>query len=103
MNYETMEKIKITPRAQRLRDMLFDKMPQIEADRAVIVTESYKETENLPIIKRRSHAFRSIMEKLPITIREGELVVGSNTKMPRSCQTFPEYSFEWLEAELDTV
>ena len=103
MNYETMEKIKITPRAQRLRDMLFDKMPQIEADRAVIVTESYKETENLPIIKRRSHAFRSIMEKLPITIREGELIVGSNTKMPRSCQTYPEYSFEWLEAELDTV
>ena len=48
MNYETMEKIKITPRAQRLRDMLFDKMPQIEADRAVIVTKSYRETENLP-------------------------------------------------------
>ena len=103
MNYELMEKIKITPRVQKLRDMLFEKMPQIEADRAIIVTESYKETENLPIIKRRSHAFRSIMEKLPITIREGELIVGSNTKMPRSCQTFPEYSFEWLEAELDTV
>ena len=103
MNYETMEKIKITPRVQHLRDMLFEKMPEIEADRAVIVTESYKETENLPIIKRRSHAFRSIMEKLPITIREGELIVGSNTKMPRSCQTYPEYSFEWLDAELDTV
>lgn len=103
MNYEIMEKIKITPRVQKLRDMLFEKMPQIESDRAVIVTESYMETENLPIIKRRSHAFRAIMEKLPITIREGELIVGSNTKMPRSCQTFPEYSFEWLEAELDTV
>ena len=103
MNYESMEKIKITPRVQKLRDMLFEKMPQIEADRAIIVTESYKQTENLPIIKRRSHAFRSIMEKLPITIREGELIVGSNTKMPRSCQTFPEYSFEWLESELDTV
>ncbi len=103
MNYESMEKIKMTSRVQKLRDMLFEKMPQIEADRAVIVTESYKQTENLPIIKRRSHAFRSIMEKLPITIREGELIVGSNTKMPRSCQTFPEYSFEWLEAELDTV
>lgn len=83
MNYETMEKIKITPRAQRLSDMLFYKMLQIEADRAVIVTESYKETENLSIIKRRSHAFRSVMEKLPITIREGELIVGSNTKIGR--------------------
>ena len=103
MNYEKMEKIKITPRVQMLRDMLFENMPQIEADRAVLVTESYKTTEHLPVIKRRSHAFRHIMENLPITIREGELIVGSNTKMPRSCQTFPEYSFEWLETELDTV
>ena len=103
INYELMEKIKITPRVQKLRDMLFEKMPEIESDRAVIVTDSYMSTENLPIIKRRSHAFRAITEKLPITIREGELIVGSNTKMPRSCQTFPEYSFEWLEAELDSV
>ena len=103
MNYESMEKIKVTPRVLKLRDNLFAKAPQIEADRAIIVTESYKATENLPIIKRRSHAFRSLMEKLPITIREGELVVGSNTKQSRSCQTFPEYSFEWLNNELDTV
>ena len=48
-------------------------------------------------------AFRHILENLPITIREDELIVGSNTKKPRSCQLFPEYSYEWLEAELDTV
>ena len=103
MNYESMEKIKVSPRVEKLRDNLFAKAPQIESDRAVIVTESYKKTENLPIIKRRSHAFRSLMEKLPIVIREGELIVGSNTKQSRSCQTFPEYSFEWLNDELDTV
>lgn len=103
LSYDVMEKIKITPRVQKLRDMLFEKMPEIESDRAVIVTDSYMSTENLPVIKRRSRAFRAIMENLPITIREGELIVGSNTKSPRSCQTFPEYSFEWLEAELDTV
>ena len=78
-------------------------MPQIESDRARLVTESYMQTENLPIIKRRSAAFAHIMKNLPITIREGELIVGSNTKRPRSCQTFPEYSFEWLEKEFDTV
>ena len=57
MNFETMDKIKITPRVQHLRDMLFEKMPQIEGDRARLVTESYKMTEHLPIIKRRSAAF----------------------------------------------
>ena len=103
MTYETMEKIKITPRVQLLRDNLFESKPQVESDRARLLTESYKMTEHLPIIKRRSHAFRHILENIPITIREAELVVGSATKKSRSCQTFPEYSFEWLEKELDTL
>ncbi len=103
MTYETMEKIKVTPRVQLLRDNLFESTPQIESDRARLLTESYKMTENLPVIKRRSHAFRHILENIPITIREAELVVGSTTKKSRSCQTFPEYSFEWLEEELDTI
>ena len=30
-------------------------------------------------------------------------MVGSSTIDPRGCQTFPEFSYEWLEAELDTV
>ena len=97
MTYETMEKIKITPRVQLLRDNLFESTPQIESDRARLLTESYKMTEHLPVIKRRSHAFRHILENIPITIREAELVVGSATKKSRSCQTFPEYSFECLD------
>ena len=75
MNFETMDKIKITPRVQRLRDMLFDKMPQIEGDRARLITESYKMTEHLPVIKRRSAAFSHILKNIPITIREGEPIV----------------------------
>ncbi|MBO5060204.1 MAG: glycyl radical protein [Clostridia bacterium] len=95
--------IPMTDRIRRLIDNLFAEMPQIETERAVLVTESYKMTENLPIIKRRALAFRHILENISITIREDELIVGSNTIKPRSCQIFPEYSFEWLEGELDTV
>ncbi len=95
--------IPMTDRIRRLIDNLFAEMPQIETERAVLVTESYKATENLPVIKRRALAFRHILENLPITIREDELIVGSNTKKPRSCQLFLEYSYEWVEAELDTV
>ena len=95
--------IQVSPRIEKLRDALFESMPEIEAERAVILTESYKETEGLPIITRRAKAFRAIMEKLPITIRENELIVGSATKKPRGCHIFPEYSFEWMEKELDTV
>lgn len=97
------EKIPQTQRIDLLKDALFKEMPQIEADRAILLTESYKATENLPIIKRRSKAFKHILEHIPITIRDNELVVGSATKRPRSCQVFPEYSFEWLEDEFDTI
>ncbi|MBE6548908.1 MAG: glycyl radical protein [Ruminococcaceae bacterium] len=97
------EPIPKSPRIQKLVDALFEKMPQIEADRAVLLTESYKATEGEPIITRRAKAFRHILENIPIVIRDNELIVGSATKAPRSCQVFPEYSFEWLESEFDTV
>lgn len=97
------EKIEKSPRIAALIEHLFEKMPEIEAERAVLLTESYKSTENLPIILRRAKAFEHILEKLPITIRPLELIVGSNTKSPRSCQVFPEYSYEWLQDEFDTV
>ena len=97
------EPIEKSPRIPKLIDALYEKMPQIEADRAVLLTESYMATEGEPIITRRAKAFRHILEHLPITIRDNELIVGSATKAPRGCQVFPEYSFEWLESEFDTV
>ncbi len=97
------QKIERSARIPKLIEHLFEKMPEIEADRGVLLTESYKQTENLPIILRRAKAFRHILENLPITIRPLELIVGSNTKAPRGCQVFPEYSYTWLEAEFDTV
>ena len=92
-----------TERINKLKEDLFKKMPEIEADRAVLLTESYMATESEPIIKRRAKAFKHILENIPITIRDNELIVGSATKSPRSCQVFPEFSFEWLEAEFDTI
>ena len=92
-----------SPRIQRLIYHLYENMPVIEANRAVILTESYKATEDEPIIMRRAKAFYAICEKLPIIIRPDELIVGSNTIAPRGCQVFPEYSFSWLEDEFDTV
>ena len=97
------DEIEKSPRIARLVEHLYEKMPVIEADRAVLLTESYKETEGEPIITRRAKAFQKICEELPIIIRPEELIVGSNSQAPRGCQVFPEYSFEWLEAEFDTV
>ncbi|MDD3218566.1 MAG: glycyl radical protein [Lachnospiraceae bacterium] len=90
-------------RIPRLIEHLYEKMPEIEASRAVLLTESYMQTENEPMIIRRAKAFAHVMEQIPIIIRDEELIVGSSTIAPRGCQTYPEFSFEWLEAEFDTV
>lgn len=100
---QNIYEINKSPRIQNLVDQLFEKLPEIESDRAVLLTESYKESEGQPIIVRRAKAFSHILRNIPITIRKDELIVGSATKSPRSCQVFPEFSYDWLEKEFDTV
>ena len=101
-SYDSTE-IPKSDRIPKLIDNLYAKMPEIESARAVLITESYKQTENEPMVIRRAKAFAHILENLPIVIRDLELIVGSTTIAPRGCQTYPEFSYEWLEAEFDTV
>lgn len=103
MNGYTDYKIPKTERINRLVSALFEKMPEIEADRAVLLTESYKATEGQPIVARRAAAFSHILKNIPIAIRDDELIVGSATKKPRGCQVFPEFSYSWLEDEFETI
>lgn len=97
------ETIAMRDRIARLKDDLFKKMPEIESARARLITKSYRMTEGEPMITRRAKAFLHILQNIPIIIRDEELVVGSTTLAPRGCQTYPEFSYEWLEAEFDTV
>lgn len=90
-------------RIKRMVDHLFAKMPEIEAARAQLITQSYQDTEGQPTVIRKAKAFEHILKHLPIIIRPEELIVGSTTLAPRGCQTYPEFSYEWLEAEFDTV
>lgn len=101
-NYDSTE-IPKSDRIPKLVENLYAKMPEIESARAILITESYRQTENEPMVIRRAKAFAYILENIPIVIRDLELIVGSTTIAPRGCQTYPEFSYEWLEAEFDTV
>jgi formate C-acetyltransferase len=103
MNHYYSEDIAKSPRIQKLIDHLYAKLPVVEADRAVLLTESYKTTEGEPMIIRRAKAFDHICRNIPIIIRPDELIVGSSSQAPRGCQVFPEFSFEWLESEFETM
>ena len=95
--------IAMSDRINRIKERMFANKPRIESARAKLLTESYRATEGQPTALRRAKAFSHILKHIPIVIRDEELVVGSTTVLPRSCQTYPEFSYEWLETEFETV
>ncbi len=92
-----------TERVKRLKKAIVDAIPYVESERAVLVTESYKETEGLSPIMRRAKAAEKIFNNLPITIHDDELVVGAITKNLRSTEICPEFSYDWVEKEFETM
>lgn len=95
--------IKTSTRIPQLIDNLYSVTPEIEAERAVLLTESFKQTEDQPMIIRRAKALENILSKMNIVIREQELIVGNLTTKPRAAQIFPEFSNKWLESEFETL
>ena len=92
-----------TERVKKLKRAIVDAIPYVESERAVLVTESYKETEGLSPIMRRAKAAEKIFNNLPVTIHENELVVGAITKNLRSTEICPEFSYDWVEKEFETM
>ena len=90
-------------RVKRLKKAIVDATPYVESERAVLVTEAYKETEGLSPIMRRARAAEKIFNNLPITIHDDELIVGSITKNLRSTEICPEFSYDWVEKEFETM
>ena len=92
-----------TDRVVRLRNMILTAKPYVESERAVLATEAYKETEQLPAIMRRAKVVEKIFNQLPVTIRPDELIVGAVTINPRSTEICPEFSYDWVEKEFETM
>ena len=90
-------------RIEGLIDHLMADIPQVESERAILLTSSYKETENEPMIIRRGKALQNILEKMTVVIRPNELIVGNLTTAARGTSIFPEFSNQWLEDEFDRI
>ena len=88
-------------RTDLLRDAILDTAPAICAERARLMTESYRESEGEPTILRKARAFARILEGMSIYINPGELVVGNQASQPCAAPIFPEYGAEWVLQEMD--
>lgn len=97
-----MEDRILSERIKRLKDEVVSIKPKICIERARLITESYKETESLPMVMRRAKALEKILLNMSIYISEGELIVGNQASKPRSAPIFPEYSWDWIAEEIDS-
>lgn len=103
VNLQAVEKLGCSPRIERLRQSYFANIPTICTHRARTYTEVYKETEGEPAAIRRGKAFQRYCQEKPIVIQDDELIVGSPSCRPRYVTVAPDYSWEWVLEELDTL
>ena len=81
----------LTERVSALRQQSFDARPTISEERAVLLTEFYKENlgkYSTPVM--RAKAFEYLCERKTIYIGENELIVGERGPEPKAVPTFPE-------------
>ena len=90
-------------RVARLRERLLEVRPQIFAERALLVTEAYREAETDPVAICRAKALDQILRKGSISINSDELIVGCKVPLPKGSPVYPEFNVKWLEDELDTL
>ncbi len=91
----------MTFRSKQLKQRMLEAVPTISSERAVLFTNYVKENWSKPAILRNAGAFAYVLDNMTIRIEPDELIVGNMGPTPRSCQVFPEYSWKWIEEELD--
>ncbi len=91
----------LTERIQRAKNEYVNNKPAISYDRARIWTESYKKTDGLTAPIRRATAFKDVCEQLAVTIFPGELIVGAVGEFRRCGILTPEFSWTWVDREMD--
>ncbi|MDL2252469.1 glycyl radical protein [Ruminococcaceae bacterium OttesenSCG-928-I18] len=88
-------------RCQRLRDRVIQVEPYFCTERAVLLTESYKQTEGEHMMLRRAKALDHILRNMKVYILSDELIVGHQAPKQRSGNVFPEYAVQWIYDEID--
>jgi pyruvate formate-lyase/glycerol dehydratase family glycyl radical enzyme len=93
----------VTDRVQRMYESIRAYgPPRVTLDRAVLFTESFKETENQPLVLRWAKALKHFSEKVPVTIFPDELIVGRpNNWLGRWGIVYPELDGEIMPSGVE--
>ena len=91
----------LTDRMKTFREEVLDEKPYIDAQRAVLATQVYRENQNQPRVMVRALMLQKILENMSIYIEDKTLIVGNQATKNKNAPIFPEYTMEFVLNELD--
>lgn len=91
----------LTPRMKKFRQAVLDKKPYVDAERAILCTESYAAHKNEPSVLKRAYMLKNILEKMTLYIEDETLIAGNQATANNNAPVFPEYTMKFILEELD--
>ena len=79
----------LTDRMNAYRESVLEKKPYVDAERALLCTEVYRENRHQPAVMRRALMLRNILEKMTIYIEDESLLAGNQAPSNRDAPVFP--------------
>ena len=83
------------------REEVLEEKPYIDAERAVLATQAYKENQNQPRVMVRALMLQKILENMSIYIEDKSLIAGNQATKNKNAPIFPEYTMKFVMNELD--
>ena len=95
--------LNVSERISSLKNKTLFAARYLSIEQARIITNVYKQNENLPVILKRARALEESLSEMPISIDPEEYIVGNRTPDVRAGVVFPEAGINWLKNELNTL
>lgn len=92
---------RLTDRMYAFREEVLAEKPYIDAERAILATESYKANQHQPKVMVRALMLAHILEGMSIYIEDKTLIVGNQATKNVNAPIFPEYTLGFVMKELD--
>ena len=98
-----MKELVMSPRIKILKEKMLSQKRYASVEQALIITETYKQNEDNPVIIKRALALKNSLLKLEIDVESQELIVGNRAKGVRYGVIFPESGSSWIDREIETL
>ena len=87
----------VTDRVRRLRERIRDRVGVFSAERALILTDAYRENEHVDPMIKRPLGFKAICEKMTVFVDDDEIIVGGKGPHLFANASYPEWGLsDWI-------